>query len=226
MRASWTRDEIILGLDVLFSQDCQGLNKSNPGMIDLSELLNCLPITPKSNRYAAFRNPVGVSSMLRNFWTGLDNPNQKFKVGFLFYTIYNGYKNDLGELHKIANAIRRCVDSSKLLQYGDAVETEGFPEGAILSHVHRNIEARFTDNCLDILAECEVCKIRPKGIYADIGGNSILSKHLLIAPADFDPAVKLSKADFISVCPNCHHALHLIRPWRCRKEELESILIV
>ena len=84
MRASWTRDEVILGLDVLFSQNCEKLYKSNPAIIELSELLNRLPIIRQTDNYESFRNVAGVSSMLRKFWLGLTNRNQKFMVGDLF----------------------------------------------------------------------------------------------------------------------------------------------
>lgn len=224
MRASWTRDEVILGLDVLFSQNCEKLYKSNPTIIELSELLNRLPIIRQNDKYESFRNVAGLSSMLRKFWLGLTNRNQKFMVGELFYVVYSEYKDNLNELHKIAQAIRRCESLVISIPFGDKAESEGFPEGAILSHVHRHIEARFAEQCTDILAECMVCRLRPGGIYADMGSSTILGKHLLIAPTELDPGAKYGTNDFVTVCPNCHRALHVIRPWRGR-QNYENILI-
>ena len=224
MRVSWTRDEIILGLDVLFSQNCQQIYKSNPALIELSELLNRLPIIPQGDRYKAFRNPVGVSSMLRNFYSGLNKPKQKFMVGNMFFTVYNEYKDNLDELHRIAEAIRRCETASLSIQFGETSEAYGFPEGSILSHIHRIIERKYTDKCRDTLTECEVCGLQPTGIYVGISKGSILSKHFLVPPSELNPEAKQNAADFITVCPNCHQALHIIRPWRGRKD-CESILI-
>lgn len=224
MRANWTRDEVILGLDVLFSQNCQRIHKANPALIELSQLLNRLPIIPQSDRYDAFRNPVGVSSMLRNFWSSLKKPKQKFIVGDMFFIVYNEYKDNLNELHRIAQAIRRCESATLSMQFGDISEANGFPEGAILSHIHRTIEGKYTEKCRDTLTECEVCGLRPTGIYVGMGNGSILGKHFLVPPTELDPEAKQNAADFITVCPNCHQALHIIRPWRGRKD-CESILI-
>jgi len=224
MRASWTRDEVILGLDVLLSNDSATLTEDNAAIVDLSHLLNRLPIISKDKREVRFRNPAGVRRQLLTFAWSLKKDTKASHVGRQFYMVFREYKDTLGELRCIAQAIRRCESAIQLMQYGDAVETEGFPEGAILSHVHRNTEARFTEKCGEALTECEVCGIRPKGIYTGMSGSSILGKHLLVPPADFDPAAKLIAADFITVCPNCHRALHLTRPWR-RRQDCEGILI-
>lgn len=224
MRASWARDEVILGLDFLIFHNFRGLTQSNPGIIELSNLLRRLPIINPNERDITFRNPVGVSSTLRNFWTSFSNPDQKFKPGSLFYSIYIEYKGKVEELHKIALAIRRCEKYISPNQYGDVIETEGFPEGAILSHLHRNAEARFTDTCKEPMIQCEVCGLHPTAVYSDMKVNRFLGKHLLVAPADFDPDVALTDADFMTVCPNCHQALHILRPWRGRKD-CDSILL-
>lgn len=225
MRASWTRDEVILGLDVLFSNIPAELTLESEMIVNLSETLNRLPIIPVDKREDYFRNPSGVRRQLLTFQWSMEKEIKASHVGGIFYTVFSEFKDNFEELHRISQAIRRCVDSHNFEQYGDEVEAEGFPEGAILSHLHRNTEERYTEKCENKLLECEVCSIRPKRIYADISGNSILSMHLLISPADFDPNDKLNASDFISVCPNCHRALHMIRPWRGRKE-LESIFIV
>ena len=224
MRASWTRDEVILGLDVLFSNQNVTLTPRHPAIIELSALLNRLPIIHEKSRNDTFRNPDGVSSQLSRFVWSLKYKDKHANIGQLFFDVYTEYKDDIDELHRIAQAIRRCESAIQSMQYSDAVEAEGFPEGAILSHMHRNTEARFTEKCGEALTECEVCGIRPKGIYTGMSGSSILGKHLFVSQADFDPAAKLTAADFITVCPNCHRALHLTRPWR-RRQDCESILI-
>jgi 5-methylcytosine-specific restriction protein A len=225
MRAIWTRDEVILGLDVLFSNTPAALTIESKTIVNLSETLNRLPIIPLDQREDYFRNPAGVRRQLLTFHWSQQKEIKASHVGAIFYEVFSEFKDNLEELHRIAQAIRRCVDSHNFEQYGDSVESEGFLEGAILSHLHRNIEERYTDKCEDTLLECEACRMHPKGIYAQMSGNSILSKHLLIAPADFDPIAKLTPSDFITVCPNCHRALHIIRPWRGRKES-ENIFIV
>ncbi len=226
MRASWTRDEVILGLDVLILMRFRGLTQNHPKIIELSNLLNQLPIIPMRIRHDSFRNTVGVSAMLRNFWEGFEKSGQKFKVGELFYCVYQEYSNNFDELHKIAQAIRRCAAWVGEQPFGDPAEAQGFPEGAILGHVHRLIEARFAEKQpVPADAACAVCGLRPVGLYAGLDGQHILSWHWLVAPVDVDPALPLKPDDFILLCANCHQALHQIRPWRGRNTYGNILLI-
>ena len=226
MRASWTRDEVILGLDVLIAMQFKGFTPINPRIVELSKLLNQLPIIPVQTRQDNFRNPVGVSAMLRNFWEGFEKPDQKFKVGELFYHIYHEYCSDFSQLHKIAQAIRRCAAWVDELPFGEPSEAQGFPEGAILGHLHRTLEAHFAEKqVVPADAACAVCGLQPAGLYAGLAGADILGCHWLVAPVDLDPALPLKPADFILLCPNCHRALHLSRPWRGRETYRDILLL-
>jgi len=216
MRIPWTRDEVILALDFLYSINFQNINKNQPSIIELSEYLRKLPIIPSSERESSFRNPVGVSSMLQNFISELNGNIPIYRVGKIFFDVFNYFNTCPAELHRTSQSIRRCVNLSKSIPFGDPVEADGFPEGAILSHFHRNLEAKYNEVCKDTLSECEICGLHPKVVYEVMGQNSILCRHLLTAPMDLDPTTKLTLNDFITVCPNCHRALHLIRPWRDR----------
>lgn len=53
---SFTRDEAILALDVLYFAEDIRLNKESKEIVELSELLNELPIIPISARGEVFRN--------------------------------------------------------------------------------------------------------------------------------------------------------------------------
>lgn len=63
---TWTRDELILLLDVYFRVDMKRVGKLTPEVADLSVVLNDLPIHPQDRRAANFRNPAGVHMKLRN----------------------------------------------------------------------------------------------------------------------------------------------------------------
>lgn len=63
----WTRDELILALDLYFRCPPNKTNKDNPGIIALSDLLNSLPIHPHKAQHEKFRNPNGVYMKLCNF---------------------------------------------------------------------------------------------------------------------------------------------------------------
>jgi len=53
----WTKDELILALDLYFKLESLPSNEDHPDIIALSRLLNKLPIHPRANRREGFRNP-------------------------------------------------------------------------------------------------------------------------------------------------------------------------
>ena len=95
MRASWTRDEVILGLDVLFSNQNVTLTPRHPAIIELSALLNRLPIIHEKSRNNTFRNPDGVSSQLSRFVWSLKYKDKHANIGQLFFDVYTEYKDDI-----------------------------------------------------------------------------------------------------------------------------------
>ena len=64
---TWTRDELIVCLDLYFRAGRKWLDSEHPDVIKLSQLLNALPIHPPESRNPDFRNPQGVSMKLGNF---------------------------------------------------------------------------------------------------------------------------------------------------------------
>jgi 5-methylcytosine-specific restriction protein A len=63
----WTRDELILALDLYFRCTPLKTNKDHHEIVKLSNILNSLPIHPKKLEYEKFRNPNGVYMKLCNF---------------------------------------------------------------------------------------------------------------------------------------------------------------
>ena len=64
---TWAYDELLLALDVYLANGRRYLNPTNPAILELSALLNSLPLHPQANRTASFRNPDGVAMKLANF---------------------------------------------------------------------------------------------------------------------------------------------------------------
>lgn len=62
----WTRDEVILALDLYF--DCKGKvpGAADPRVQELSEVLRAFPHHGASARKDSFRNPDGVAFKLQN----------------------------------------------------------------------------------------------------------------------------------------------------------------
>lgn len=207
--ASFTRDEVILALDVLYSTKDGRINKNSEAMAKLCKTLHELPIFSEAERPPIFRTESGVSNQLmlfkRSYKTGIKDPN----LGIVFLQIAGEFENRKDELHQIAEAIRRnisCFDST----FGNQAESDGFPEGSLLGHLYRIVETRDSAK-LTPDKRCEVCQIETDDIYP--GCPSLMRLHLTIPVTALDGNKKYGANDFITVCPNCHAALHRRRPW-------------
>lgn len=209
---SFTRDEVILALDVLYSSEKQRVSPDSEEMVDLSELLNRLPIHPTKNRRSNFRNATGITRQINLLRTSLSTGKHDPNVGVLFLDIAFEFENRRDELHRIAEAIRRNEPYFSS-EYGNRQEDSGFPEGILLGHLHREIEARDGAK-LELANHCEICSLKPELYYLPCG--ILLQPHLLISPTELDGKKKYGSEHFITVCPNCHAALHRIRPWRTK----------
>ena len=216
---SFTRDEVILTLDVLYFSGEKHLNENAPSIIALCSLLQDLPIHPHENRNQIFRNPHGVSKQIAGFRRSCETGNHNPSIGSMFFTVAFEYEDKKNELHEIAEAIRRNQAYFKS-SFGSIDEGDGFPEGALLAHMHRLIEKR-SEQKISKADHCAICQLEPKSLYQPCG--DLLQLHLTVDPKAMDGAKKYSLSDFITVCPTCHAALHRYRPWLGR-ENREALL--
>ncbi len=216
--APFTRDEVILALDVLYSAGEDNLSPRSELIAGLSELLNLLPIYPKKKRPDNFRNCKGVCLQINRFKTGYFGDGKAWHVGSLFFQIASEFDNRYNELHLIAQAIRRNLPYYSLDSFGSALEQDGFPEGVLLGHLHRMIELRDGQK-IPLEERCAVCQLEPEIIYKSCG--SLLQNHLLVPLTELDGGKKYGKDKFMTVCHNCHAALHRFRPWLQRKNREE-----
>ena len=211
---SFTRDEAILALDVLYFSDELHLNKESKEIIELSELLNELPIIPLSARRDNFRSSGGINGQLSKFKSSYNKGKKDPDVGSIFYEIADEFNGKKDELHKIACAIRQNHNFFKTATFGSEFEGEDFPEGALLYHLHRLLEAR--DGRKLVPAEsCEICHLNLSEVYKPVSGD-FLQCHLTVPVTDLNGSMHYKADDFITVCPNCHAVLHRHRPWLTR----------
>ena len=210
----FTRDEAILALDVLYSANGLRLNMDSEEITELSKLLNELPIIPISARGEIFRNKSGIINQLYNFNSSYKKGEKGKHVGFPFYEVADEFYNKKDELHKIACAIRQNRAFFQTMTFGSKFEEENFPEGALLGHLHRVLEAR--DGKPVLTAErCEICKLNLAEVYKPISGD-FLQRHLAVPITELDGSRHYNDLNFITVCPNCHAVLHQRRPWVTR----------
>lgn len=216
--ASFTRDEVILTLDVLYRAEGKKLSARSNEIIGLSKELKELPIFPQNKRPENFRNCVGVSHQIESFLLGKSGAKSNWNVGGMFFRVDNEYRDKHELLHKIADAIRRNTPFLIDYQFGNSIEDADFPEGVILGHLHRMIEKR-DGKKVSFSQRCDVCQLDMASIYRVSDG--IMEHHLLVPPEELDIQKNYSPGMFITVCPNCHAVIHKYRPWLQRENYRE-----
>lgn len=232
----WTRDEVILALDLYFRVSPLHSSENHPEIAALSDLLNHLPEVTHPNRGPGFRNRNGVYMKLCNFLHFDPSYHGKgLSAGSkLDEEIWNEFAQDRDHLEKTANAIRRAI--SKPTELSDAeAEAEAlddleFPEGRVLSRLHTTKErnARLITKkkrqALDAKGAltCEVCGFDFEQHYGELG-RGFAECHHLTPLSDLDTQTKTKLSDLAIVCANCHRMLHRARPWRTVAELKKAV---
>jgi 5-methylcytosine-specific restriction protein A len=221
-RVNWTRDEVILALDLYFSSGKRNFPVTDSRVLELSELLQELPIVPESKRAKDFRNANGISYQLTKFAHSVRG--SKSTIGRIFFDVYEDYQNDRVALHEVANAIRNAKKTLRAISFGNPVEQKGFREGALLSHLHRHFETEYLKEYEEEfrLTRCSICRLDLSEVY-QVGGGQLYELHLTVHPKYYSDKSRFIPDNFVVVCPNCHEALHRTRPW-LDKDAVDNIL--
>jgi len=216
----WTRDELILALDLYFRLPPSKSSKDNEEIIALSNLLNSLPIHPKKSEYSTFRNPNGVYMKLCNFLrfdpsysgTGLK------AGGKLEEEIWSEYSQDKEKLHIISQTI---INSSPEVSRptGHEVGEEEFEEGRILTKLHKIRERSPSiskKKKTDVLKktgklECEACGFDFHKVYGDIG-HGVAECHHTKPVSELKKGEKTKFSELSILCANCHRIIHKSKP--------------
>jgi 5-methylcytosine-specific restriction enzyme A len=216
---NWTRDELILALDLYFRLNPLHTSKTNKEIIELSELLNELPIHPGSGNIEKFRNPSGVYMKLCNFlrldpsYTG-----KGLSAGSkLDEEIWDEFADNKEKLHKVATLIRTQYDLIPIVkdEQQDINQDEEFPEGRILTKLHqyreRNAKAVRSKKQIVLKRDgkliCEVCGFDYQARYGELG-KEFAECHHTIPVSELMPEQGTIMQDLAIVCANCHRMLH------------------
>jgi 5-methylcytosine-specific restriction enzyme A len=218
----WTRDELILALELYFRMPGARGNKTHPECVKLSELLNRLPIHAGVPKSSTFRNPNGVGMKLSNFlrfdpaYSGKGLPSGSVAEK----EVWDSFGNDSKKLAAAAAAIR--AGTEVLLNSGAAAseEDDGAEEGRVLTRLHKLRErspslARKKKEA--VLAKhgalrCEVCEFDFHATYGKIG-EGFAECHHKVPISSYETTTKTTLADLSVVCANCHRMLHKGERW-------------
>lgn len=229
----WSRDELILALDLYIRAGKKQLDTSDSRVIELSNILRRLPIYPKQMRTADFRNVQGVSMKLGNFSAvdpsysgkGLERGSK------LDHKIWNEFENKWQELGILAASIRQAAINEEEEEdpFTDN-DDEVFFEGILLTRLHKTRERNrklVERKKQSVLLEkgslaCEVCGFDFGEVYGELGREFAECHHKLpLSQLSSNQTTRL--ADLAILCANCHRMIHRSKPL-LTIEELQAVV--
>jgi 5-methylcytosine-specific restriction protein A len=225
----WQRDELIRALDVYVRHSGNPPSHSHPDIVDLSRLLNALPI--HSRRTATFRNENGVYLKLMNFRRfDPTKPGVSMTRGNkLEEEVWKEFEDQPLLLKKVAEQIRSAYVLPGVEEGLDEDEA-AFPEGKILYRLHRlrernkaliakaKTKAKATASGL----RCSVCDFDFQATYGELGEGFIEAHHTKpVSELSANATTKIE--DIALLCSNCHRMVHRRRPW-LSIDKLQAIL--
>jgi 5-methylcytosine-specific restriction protein A len=228
----WTRDELILALDLYFREPSARGNKSHPEIVKLSRLLNSLQIHGPAGRDAEFRNPSGVAMKLSNFLSF--DPDYKGKGlsrgSQLEGEVWKTFANDRSRLGQVAAAIMENMDSPASIDNDADDGDEEAEEGRVLTRAHRSRERnrqlveKKKQRVLLAMGRltCEACGFDYEAKYGSLG-TGYAECHHTKPVSELKPGENTKLSDLVILCANCHRMVHRRRPWPTL-EELRSIV--
>ncbi|GAA4280278.1 HNH endonuclease [Gaetbulibacter aestuarii] len=217
----WHRDEIILALELYFRTEPGQIHASNPEIIELSYILNKLPIHKERPDQVKFRNPNGVGLKLSNFLAIDPNYNGKGMQSFsqLDEKVFNEFVDNKSDLIRIANHIKETSSdkdlSLQLYRIEDEMDDVEVKEGNVIYKLHKHYERNFKINKMkkDLFFKkfgkltCEVCDFDFYHKYGELGKGFIECHHRKpLFEIQKETQTKLE--DLALVCSNCHRMLH------------------
>ena len=224
---SWSRDELILALDLYVRTTGKSLTHRSPEVIQLSSLLAQLNLALQPGKAVSqtYRNTNGVYMKLMNFrrfdpaFTGQGNVGLS-RGNALEGVLWKEYGSDPARLLSVAQAIASAVTGNHMQHVPAVPEDEEAMEGQILTRLHRFRErdaglprrrkelALSKHGCL----ACEACEFDFHRAYGDRGQGFIECHHTkplhtLVA------GTPTRMSDLALLCANCHRMIHSRQPW-------------
>lgn len=219
----WHSDEIILALDLYFSKDRGSIDDKNKKIIELSKLLNQLPIFPERPDKEKFRNANGVTLKLSNFLAF--DPTYKGKGmkrgSKLDRLVFEEFYEQQDKLKAIASEIRKVAEDPSLRSKLYAIEEDELTledsvlEGQVIYKLHKlrernkKIIRQKKDQMLQRTGQlaCEACVFEFEPYYGEIGKGYIECHHRTPL-SQFKVSTRTTLDDLALVCSNCHRMLH------------------
>ncbi|MEV8307793.1 HNH endonuclease [Streptomyces flavidovirens] len=221
----WARDEIILACHLVMTNGWKGLDAQDSRVIELSALLQLLPIHADADRNETFRNANGVAR--KTFDIATRHPDYRGKPtkgGALDVEVLHEFLARPDQMTEVARLIREGISTGELQDLTQTGEEElddefSAPEGRLLLRRHRarernkGLRKKKIESVLQrggTLA-CEACGFDFEEVYGERGAGYVECHHVVPLHEAGEGKTKLS--DLALVCANCHRMIHRRAPW-------------
>ncbi|MCX5586992.1 HNH endonuclease [Streptomyces erythrochromogenes] len=230
----WARDEIILACQLVRENGWKGLDAQDARVVELSGLLQLLPIHHEAERNEKFRNPNGVAR--KTFDIATRHPEYQGKPtngGALDVAVLMDFLDRPDEMAGVARLIRQGIAAGELQTLapteGEEVDDFSAPEGRLLMRRHQARERNKSLRKKKIASvihgggrlACEACGFDFEEVYGDRGAGYIECHHVVPLHEAGEGRTKLS--DLALICANCHRMIHRRAPWPTPGELRASI---
>lgn len=217
----WTRDELVLTCALVYRNGWREVKKTDQRAVELSELLQLLPIHPKETRGPDFRNLNSVQRKTADLATAHpDYPGRTTKGGRLAKQVVDDFIARPHEMlsaadHIISTLISTDPDLLRAIATPDTDEEQiTAVEGRILERVHRFRERnpRLRQEKINSVLRasgalaCEVCGFDFAQRFGKHGEGYIEVHHVIPLHETGISGTKLT--DLALLCANCHRMSH------------------
>ncbi|MER5948270.1 HNH endonuclease [Streptomyces sp. NPDC001904] len=223
----WARDELILACQLVMTNGWKGLDANDPRVIELSGLLQLLPIHAEVDRSEKFRNPNGVARKTSDIATHHpDYEGRRTNGGALDVEVLHDFLSRPAEMGKAAELLRQGITAGNLVSppLDEDLDAYSAPEGRLLMSRHRRRERNKGLRKKKIAAvlqrggtlACEACGFDFEEVYGDRGSGYIECHHVVPLHEAGEGRTKLN--DLALICANCHRMIHRRAPWPTPKQ--------
>ncbi len=220
----WSRDELILALDLYMRRRPAFPDPHDGEVVELSQFLNRLGVVTAIAGTERFRNPNGVAMKLQNLRRF--DPTEEGRGlpggGRGEAEVWETFAGNSMRLTAAVKAIRETVAAAPLMPQivADDLEGEDAEEGRVLTRLHRYrerdrkiVERRKAKALRDHNAlRCEACDFDFLQHYG-ARGKGFIECHHIQPVSNLSPGGRTKIDDLALLCANCHRMVHVRRPW-------------
>lgn len=228
----WQRDELILAGDLVAQNGWRQIAATDPRVIELSALLQRLPLYPIEVRPPDFRNVNSVARKTADIATNRPgHSGRPTNSGEPTKRVIAELVADRARMHQLAETIRAAEARGDFVPLTQPVpdEDDGADEGRLLIRRHvtyerdRALRQRKLDEVrrVGMPLACEVCGFDFAEVYGERGKGYIECHH--IVPLHVSGVARRILSDLALLCANCHRMIHTGTPW-LKPPELKMLI--